>query len=53
MCMESSYWRNPTHHRQSTPTTFSEHQPDVARHHSLGHLAYNSPQSKLERYVRL
>ncbi|KAI4457577.1 phosphoinositide-specific phospholipase c family protein [Holotrichia oblita] len=35
MCMESSYWRNPTHHRQSTPTTFSEHQPDVARHHSL------------------
>lgn len=39
MCMESSYWRNPTHHRQSTPTAFLEHQPDVARHHSLGHLA--------------
>ncbi|KAK9721923.1 Phosphoinositide-specific phospholipase C, efhand-like [Popillia japonica] len=49
MCMESSYWRNPTHHRQSTPTTFSEHQPDVARHHSLGHLAYTSSQPKFER----
>lgn len=49
MCMESSYWRNPTHHRQSTPTTFSEHQPDVARHHSLGHLAYNSSQPKFDR----
>ncbi|XP_071051553.1 1-phosphatidylinositol 4,5-bisphosphate phosphodiesterase epsilon-1-like isoform X1 [Onthophagus taurus] len=49
MCMESSYWRNPTHHRQSTPTTFAEHQPDVARHHSLGHLAYNYSQPKFER----
>lgn len=47
MCMESSYWRNPTQHRQSTPTTFLEHQPDVARHHSLGHLAYTQP--KFER----
>lgn len=51
MCMESSYWRNTTHHRQSTPTTFPEHQPDVARHHSLGHLAYNSSQPKFERLV--
>lgn len=51
MCMESSYWRNPTHHRQSTPTTFLEHQPDVARHHSLGHLAYNSSQPKFERLI--
>ncbi|KRT86875.1 C2 domain containing protein, partial [Oryctes borbonicus] len=49
MCMESSYWRNPTTHRQSTPTTFAEHQPDVARHHSLGHLAYTSSQPKFER----
>lgn len=47
--MESSYWRNPTQHRQSTPTTFLEHQPDVARHHSLGHLAYTQP--KFERYL--
>lgn len=51
MCMESSYWRNTTHHRQSTPTSFPEHQPDVARHHSLGHLAYNSSQPKFERFV--
>ncbi|KAF2901192.1 hypothetical protein ILUMI_04995 [Ignelater luminosus] len=50
MCMESSYWRNPTHHRQSTPTTFLEHQPDVARHHSLGQLAYHSQsQPKFDR----
>ncbi|ERL87253.1 hypothetical protein D910_04650 [Dendroctonus ponderosae] len=52
MCMESSYWRNPTHHRQSTPTSFgAEHQPDVARHHSLGQLAYpsSSNQPKFER----
>lgn len=49
MCMESSYWRNPTHHRQSTPTTFPEHQPDVSRHHSLGQLAYNSSQPKFDR----
>ncbi|XP_049820565.1 1-phosphatidylinositol 4,5-bisphosphate phosphodiesterase epsilon-1-like isoform X2 [Aethina tumida] len=49
MCMESSYWRNPTHHRQSTPTTFPEHQPDVARHHSLGQLAYNCSQPKFDR----
>lgn len=49
MCMESSYWRNPTHHRQSTPTTFPDHQPDVARHHSLGQLAYNSSQPKFDR----
>ncbi|KAF7286706.1 hypothetical protein GWI33_004332 [Rhynchophorus ferrugineus] len=51
MCMESSYWRNPTHHRQSTPTTFgAEHQPDVARHHSLGQLAYtSSSQPKFDR----
>lgn len=51
MCMESSYWRNPTHHRQSTPTTFAEHQHDVSRHHSLGQLAYNCSQPKFERYV--
>ncbi|XP_056642796.1 1-phosphatidylinositol 4,5-bisphosphate phosphodiesterase epsilon-1-like isoform X2 [Diorhabda sublineata] len=49
MCMESSYWRNPTHHRQSTPTTFSDHQHDVARHHSLGQLAYNTSQPKFDR----
>ncbi|KAF5272994.1 hypothetical protein FQA39_LY07643 [Lamprigera yunnana] len=50
MCMESSYWRNPTHHRQSTPTTFLEHHPDVARHHSLGQLAYHSQsQPKFDR----
>ncbi|KAJ8935902.1 hypothetical protein NQ318_016235 [Aromia moschata] len=49
MCMESSYWRNPTHHRQSTPTTFPEHQHDVSRHHSLGQLAYNSSQPKFDR----
>ncbi|CAG9772903.1 unnamed protein product [Ceutorhynchus assimilis] len=51
MCMESSYWRNPTYHRQSTPTTFgAEHQPDVARHHSLGQLAYvSSSQPKFDR----
>uniref|UniRef100_A0A6P7GQR6 Phosphoinositide phospholipase C n=1 Tax=Diabrotica virgifera virgifera TaxID=50390 RepID=A0A6P7GQR6_DIAVI len=49
MCMESSYWRNPTHHRQSTPTTFPDHQHDVARHHSLGQLAYNSSQPKFDR----
>ncbi|KAJ3664907.1 hypothetical protein Zmor_000441 [Zophobas morio] len=49
MCMESSYWRNPTHHRQSTPTTFPDHQPDVSRHHSLGQLAYNSSQPKFDR----
>ncbi|XP_060525896.1 1-phosphatidylinositol 4,5-bisphosphate phosphodiesterase epsilon-1-like isoform X2 [Cylas formicarius] len=50
MCMESSYWRNPTHHRQSTPTTFPEFQPDVARHHSLGQLAYtSSSQPKFDR----
>ncbi|CAG9861173.1 unnamed protein product [Phyllotreta striolata] len=48
MCMESSYWRNPTHHRQSTPTTFPEHQHDVSRHHSLGQLAYNSSQPKFD-----
>ncbi|XP_066257407.1 1-phosphatidylinositol 4,5-bisphosphate phosphodiesterase epsilon-1-like isoform X2 [Euwallacea similis] len=51
MCMESSYWRNQTHHRQSTPTTFgADHQPDVARHHSLGQLAYTSAsQPKFDR----
>ncbi|XP_074028891.1 1-phosphatidylinositol 4,5-bisphosphate phosphodiesterase epsilon-1 isoform X2 [Leptinotarsa decemlineata] len=49
MCMESSYWRNPTHHRQSTPTTFAEHQHDVYRHHSLGQLAYNCSQPKFDR----
>ncbi|KAL3280169.1 hypothetical protein HHI36_017669 [Cryptolaemus montrouzieri] len=49
MCMESSYWRNNHQHRQSTPTTFSDHQHDVARHHSLGQLAYNSSQPKFER----
>lgn len=49
MCMESSYWRNPTHHRQSTPTSFPDHQHDVSRHHSLGQLAYNSSQPKFDR----
>lgn len=50
MGMESSYWRSPIHHRQSTPTTFPDHQPDVSRHHSLGHLATgNSSLPKLER----
>lgn len=49
MCMESSYWRSNVHHRQSTPTTFPDYQPDVARHHSLGQLAYNSSQPKYER----
>ncbi|VEN34527.1 unnamed protein product [Callosobruchus maculatus] len=49
MCMESSYWRNPTHHRQSTPTTFPEHQHDVSRHHSLGQLAYNCSQPRFDR----
>ncbi|XP_045460597.1 1-phosphatidylinositol 4,5-bisphosphate phosphodiesterase epsilon-1-like isoform X3 [Harmonia axyridis] len=49
MCMESSYWRNNHHHRQSTPTTFPDHQHDVARHHSLGQLAYNPSQPKFER----
>ncbi|KAL1506208.1 hypothetical protein ABEB36_005610 [Hypothenemus hampei] len=48
MCMESSYWRNPSsHHRQSTPTSFgAEHPPDVSRHHSLGQLAYSSSSSQ-------
>ncbi|KAK9884811.1 hypothetical protein WA026_009037 [Henosepilachna vigintioctopunctata] len=49
MCMESSYWRNNHHHRQSTPTSFPDHQHDVARHHSLGQLAYNSSQPKFDR----
>ncbi|CAH0559692.1 unnamed protein product [Brassicogethes aeneus] len=50
MVMESSYWRNPTHHRQSTPTTFPDHQPDVSRHHSLGQLACTSAsQPKYDR----
>lgn len=51
MCMESSYWRNPNYHRQSTPTTFPDCQPDVARHHSLGQLAYNSSQPKFDRFA--
>lgn len=53
MCMESSYWRNQAQHRQSTPTTFGgDHQPDVARHHSLGQLAYTSvSQTKYDRLV--
>ncbi|CAG9818280.1 unnamed protein product [Phaedon cochleariae] len=49
MCMESGYWRTATHHRQSAPNTFPDHQHDVLRHHSLGQLAYNCSQPKFDR----